>query len=191
MKFTLGKKKGAGEGKKPAKKRAVARSGVGVLLLLSGILFGGAAGQYAYTYTKTTEYASKIETDRARIQEIQQSMLKLKFYEDRKSKIENNHKIYAAVKSGPGRKEDLGPFVAYGFENFGMLFVKEAKQPGISISGSKTEFQRILEAVAQVEAKYPLLQFSRLQMSLPEGVAPLSDKPTYLECTGELYSPRL
>jgi hypothetical protein len=189
MKFSFGKKSGSKKPKPAVAKKS--RSGVAFLLILAALAFGGAGGQYAYTYTKTSEYSSQIETDRARIAEVQKSMVALKFYEDRKSKIENNHKIYAAVKSGPGRKEDLGPFVSYGFDQFDMLFVKEAKQPGISLAGSKTEFQRILEAVAQVEAKYPLLQFSRLDMSLPEGTLPLAEEPTYLDCAAELYSPRL
>jgi len=190
MKFSFGKRSKS-KTAPSASGRKKTRSGVGFLLILAGLAFGGAAGQYAYTYTKTAEYAAKIDADRARIRDIEKSMLELKFYEERKSKIENNHKIYAAVKAGPARKEDLGPFVSYGFEQFDMLFVKEAKQPGISLAGSKTEFQRILEAVAQVEAKYPLLQFSKLDMSLPDGTAPLAEEPTYLDCSAELYSPRL
>lgn len=189
MKFSFGKKKQGASS--PKRKKTKSRSGVGFLILLSGVLFGGAAVQYAYTYTKTTEYFGMIEADRAKIQEVQQAKLLLKFYEERRGKIENNHRIYEAVKAGPAKKEDLEPFSNYGFENFGLLFIKDFKQPGVQLSGTKTEFQRILEAVSQVEAKYPLLQFTKIQMDLPEGVVPLSEEPTYLDCSAELYSPRL
>lgn len=189
MKFSFGRKKTGVD--KSKRKRSKPRSGLFFLLILSGLLFGGAAAQYAYTYTKTTEYVGMIEADRGKIQEAEQALMILKFYEERRSKIENNHRIYESARSGPAKKEDLEPFSNYGFENFGLFFIKDFKQPGVQLSGTKTEFQRILEAVSQVEAKYPLLQFTKMQMDLPEGVAPLAEEPTYLDCSAELYSPRL
>lgn len=188
MKISLGK---WGKKKISTKKKGEGRGGISFLLILTAGFFGGAAGQYTYTYTKTAEFAKLIEADRERIQEVQQAMLRLKFFEDRRVKIENNHKIYDAVRTGPSRKEEIEPFPSYGFEDFGLLFIKEVKQPGIQFSGNRTEFQRILTAVAQVEAKYPLLQFTKLQMSLPDGTRPLAEAPTYLDCSAELYSPRL
>lgn len=192
MKFSFGRKTKASEPKAEAPaKKVKERSGVGVLFLLVFIFVGAAGGQYVYTKTGIERFDEMIKTDQARILEIQNTRLQLKFYEDQRGKIERNHQIYAATKNGPSKREEFAPFPEYGFETFEMKRIQIAKQGGVALSSSKTEFQRIALALSIVEGKYPLLQVSRLKMALPEDVPPLRDEPTYLDSEIEIYTPKL
>lgn len=187
MKLPFGKKKtdkGAGG---PRKKRE--RSGVSMIFLLVVIFCGGAAFQYIYTNTNIEKYAQSIRNDQARILEIQNTILQLKFYEERKSKIERNYQIYSGAQEGPSRREDLAPFPEYGFDSFSLKKIEVAKQSGVFMGSQNTEFQRVAAAVASLESRYPLLQISRLTMVLPSDVPPMGENPTFLDTQIEIYTP--
>lgn len=187
MKFSFGKKSKS-EGTAEAKKKRE-RSGVSMIILLLSLFAGGATFQYIYTQTYIEKYSDSIRNDQARILEIQTTMLQLKFYEERKSKIERNYQIYAGAQEGPSRREDLAPFPEYGFDNFALKKIEVAKQSGVFMGSQNTEFQRITAAVASLESRYPLLQISRLTMVLPSDVPPMGENPTYLDSQIEIYTP--
>lgn len=189
MKFSFWKKdKVQGEENPPPRKRKE-RSGLSLILLLVLIFCGGAAFQYIYTSTNIEKYATSIRNDQARILEIQTTIVQLKFYEERKSKIERNYQIYSGAQEGPSRREDLAPFPEYGFDSFSLKRIEVAKQSGVFMASQNTEFQRITAGVASLESRYPLLQISRLTMVLPSDVPPMGENPTYLDSQIEIYTP--
>jgi hypothetical protein len=185
MKFSIGKKRE----KSPKSKKKKERSGLSLVLILTALFLGGVTFQYIYTSTHIEKYASSIKNDQTRILEIQNTILQLKFYDDRKSKIERNYQIYAGAQEGPVRKEDLAPFPEYGFENFNLKKIEVSKRTGVGMTSENTEFQRIAAAVASLEARYPLLQIARLTMSLPSDVPPMDENPTFLDCMIDIYTP--
>jgi hypothetical protein len=186
--FSFRKKKPEGEAKASVSKRE--RSGVAVLILLGVFFLGGLGFQYFYTASEISKYADSIREDQDRNLEIQNTIVQLKYYKDRKSKIERNYQIYNSAKEGPGKREDLAPFPEYGYENIGMRKVEVAGQSGLHLYSQKTEFQRTASAVANIESRYPLLQVSKMRLKLPEGVPPLSPEPTYLDSEVEIFNPK-
>lgn len=186
MKFSFGKKRAVGENT-VRKKRD--RNGISMIVLLLVIFCGGAGFQYIYTNANIEKFASSIRNDQSRILEIQNTILQLKFYEERKSKIERNYQIYSSAQEGPSRREDLAPFPEYGFDNFELKRIEVGKQSGVFMSSQSTEFQRLTAAIASLESRYPMLQISRLTMALPFDTPPMGESPTYLDSQIEIYTP--
>lgn len=60
---------------------------------------------------------------------------------------------------------------------------------GLLVSGDKTEFQRIVKAVAEIEAEQGLLQVRSALLVLPGEAKPNAPKPTFLNVTLELVAP--
>jgi hypothetical protein len=181
--------KKADEGAAKSKVRTE-RNGISVLAILAVIFIGGLAIQYIYTAGEIEKYSDSTRRDQTRILEIQKTILDLKYYNDRRSKIERNYQVYSNTKDGPAKREDLAPFPERGYENIGMRKIEVADQSGLHLSSQKTEFQRTAGAVAELEARYPLLQFSKVRLRLPDGIPPLSPDPTYLDSEVELFNPK-
>lgn len=60
---------------------------------------------------------------------------------------------------------------------------------GLRVTGDKTEFQRALKALAEVEAEQGLLQVRAASMTLPGEIRPFASKPTFLNIQFELVAP--
>lgn len=60
---------------------------------------------------------------------------------------------------------------------------------GLRLSGNKTEYQRFLDALSNVEAAQGLVQVRSTTISLPPSIPPNAPKPTFLNIQLELVAP--
>lgn len=60
---------------------------------------------------------------------------------------------------------------------------------GLRVGGDKTEFQRLVKALSEVEAEQGLMQVKTATIALPSGARPNAQKPTFLEIQLELVAP--
>jgi hypothetical protein len=117
----------------------------------------------------------------------------IKFLRENQRSIEN---MWSTLKNwGSGiTAADLEPFEIVGIlDKTPLPAAKTPTNPiqygGMKITGTKTEFQRILQALTQSEASSGLLQIRSAILQIPNSTLPYSPRPTYLEAQLEIVGP--
>jgi hypothetical protein len=114
--------------------------------------------------------------------------------------LRENAKVIEAMWStlkgyGDGvRRGAVNPLIDVGLGNITELPPTKIPQnpseyAGLRVSGDKTEFQRAVKALAEVEAEQGLMQVRSASMALPGEARPNAVKPTFLNIQFELVAP--
>lgn len=160
-----------------------------LLFILATICIGFATQYYLVNKQRAALSVQKLELD-AKMKQNQASIAEISYLEANKNHIES---VWADLRGsfpGPQRTEDLAAFAELNPERIANEFNQTGLSPGFSVSGKQAEFQRVAAAVAAIETRYPLVQFTKLSLDLPEGVEPMSLEATYLNLNSAFYMPR-
>lgn len=123
--------------------------------------------------------------------ENKKAFTSIEFYKDNKEKIDRAWNSIKDTIAGPQRVEELDPFQEIGMAKIKTSFNEVLKEPGFEIGGDTAEFQRIEKAISELEKRYPLIQFTKIKLNLPEKTPPMSKVPTYLSLDAEIVMPAL
>ena len=118
------------------------------------------------------------------------SMEEVGYYETHKGEIDVSWMSIRNSLPGPQRIDELSPFPTLSLQQILSTYNTVAMQPGFSMSGQSAEFQKLADAVSVLEMKYPLVQFTELQLKLPENMKPMPPEATYLNMSAQLFMPR-
>ena len=160
-----------------------------LLFILATICVGFGVQFYLVKKQRGVLATQKLELD-AKMKQNQAAIAEIGYLEANKNHIES---VWADLRGsfpGPQRTEDLAPFAELEPERIANEFNQTGLSPGFSVTGKKAEFQRVAAAVAAIETRYPLVQFTKLSLELPEGVAPMGREATYLNLNSAFYMPR-
>lgn len=185
----------AKEKKKKVKssRRVKANRSWGGFLVISAMLlviFAGGAFQFYNIERQRKALSVQNEELSANGAENREALAEVSYFENNKNEIDIAWSSIRNSLPGPQRIEDLSPFPELGLPQIVNNYNVTGSQPGFSMAGGTAEFQRIAEAVSGLEERYPLVQFTKLSLRLPAGIAPMREEATYLEMENELYMPR-
>jgi len=117
----------------------------------------------------------------------------LKFLRQHQKSIET---MWSTLKNwGAGiTAQDLSPFDQVGLINKipippSKIASNSVEYGGLKVFGSKTEFQRLVGAVAEAENRSGLMQIKSAILQLPPTTLPGSMRPSYLEVQMEILGP--
>jgi len=158
-------------------------------MVLVGTLFGG-----NFFLKKTTkERDSIVEANANLLATNRRDAKEIKFLRENQQAIET---MWSTLKSwGTGvSASSIGALTTSGLvDNVPLPATKVPGNPteysGLKISGDKTEFQRLLDALATVENQQGLLQVRYAILQLPASAIPNNPKPIYLNIQMELVAP--
>jgi len=153
------------------------------------VVIAAASGVQYYFIRKQNEELVKqnAELDIKKKQN-QSTLAEIGYLEANKNHIES---VWSGLRNslpGPFRADELAPFPE--LANVNNEFNATGASPGFLLFGERAEFQRVAGGVADLESRYPLIQFTQIKLALPDETNPMPKAPTYLRMRAELYMPR-
>lgn len=119
--------------------------------------------------------------------------LENKFFRDNQAQIETMWGTLKSISNGIAISQ-MGAFTQIGFNDHQVIPPSRAPGSttdynGLRLNGNRAEFQRVLDALATIEAQNGLLQIKSATFTLPSTTTPNNIKPTYVQTTIELVAP--
>lgn len=167
----------------------------GILALLSCIILGIATFWIIYAQVESLRDESRQTkiTNESLLESNRRDGKEIRFLRDNAKTIEAKWATYKGWGDGV-RPGSINPLVEAGVASMTELPASKLPQnpteySGLRLTGDKTEFQRLVKALAEIEAQQGLLQVRSASLTLPGEVRPNSLKPTFLEIQLELVAP--
>jgi len=161
--------------------------------LLFGMLIAIAVASF-FGYMKVVKDKSVVRLQHQDLMKMEaenkKSFDEISYYDEHKEPILAATEQLRSGLPGPQTTSDLGSFQDLEMPVIVTQYSKVAKTPGFTVRGEVAEYQRLTAAVASLEEKYPLLQFTAMEMKLPGTSQVMSKEATYLTFSSDLYMPR-
>jgi hypothetical protein len=167
--------------------------GITTLVALTLLLFAILGTSYYFINKEVSNQDQSLEANKNLLSTNRRDSKEIKFLRENQRSIES---MWSTLKNwGTGiTAYDLEPFDQVGIiEKTPIPPAKIPSNPieyaGMKITGTKTEFQRIVSALTDTENAAGLLQVKSCVIQIPNSTLPYSTRPTYLESQMEIVGP--